>query len=721
MPIAYALFRFMPDRGYALSKLVGWLFVSWSTWYGLYLGIWDKNKGLIISVAALFFISVLVAIVFFRSSLNRFLLFQGWKYCLFLELIFVLAFSYLTILRAFVPEISQTEKPMDFMYLQTSYLSEVIPPRDLWFAGYGVNYYYFGYYMVSILCRLSGISPAVGYNLGLATIFAVVAVITFSIVINLIRAAGLRSTWIAVAGAIISLLLLLFAGNPVASILAWVNFNTPGSFDWFWKSTRVIFDFIPGRNGPQQTIDEFPAFTFLLGDLHPHLMAMPLLLGVLYCSVSNLYRQNKSTFLVLPALLPGILIGALYMTNSWDVPVAVLVFLLSIVTIGMYTQVLLRSTLSIILLAFTSLVTSYPFVRHFDPPVSSQSFIPPQIEVIPVINFIGHYIGVVWWDHTDLLELLKVWGWHIAFSLFVLVCFTNLFHREDLRILVPLLLVSFIGVIFGVHATLLLPLVVATLIIGFRTSSTGFRYACFLSAVGWLLVVLPEFVYMRDVFEDRMNTVFKFYYQSWQIQSISVGCMTMFALDSLRSRVPRVKITRVIVPIMCALVVLSTGYSLTTFRARSLEGMHGLDGTAFLNNEDPYMYRVVEWVRNNTNPSTVVLEATGGSYTNYSRVSTYAGRPTVLGWQGHELQWRLGQPDALRELSERMRDVSRAYSGLDRDALLKLLEKYSVSYVVYGSSERQMQAEEGIDPRDPFKGKLIAVARFGDYIIYKSP
>ncbi len=721
MPITYALFRFMPDRGYAVSKLVGWLFVSWATWYGLYWGIWDKNKGLVISVAILFFISVLIAIAFFRSSLNRIVLFQGWKYYLSLELIFILAFSYLAILRAFVPEISQTEKPMDFMYLQTSYLSEGVPPRDLWFAGYGVNYYYFGYYMVSILCRLSGISPTVGYNLGLATIFAVVAVITFSIVINLIRVARPRSSWIAMAGATISLLLLLFAGNPVASVLAWANFDTPGSFDWFWKSTRVIFDFIPGRNGPQQTIDEFPAFTFLLGDLHPHLMAMPLLLGVIYCSVSNLYRQNKSTLLGLPVLLLGILIGALYMTNSWDVPVALLVFLLSIVTIGMYAQVLMRFALSIILVAFTSLVTAYPFIRHFDPPVSSQSFIPPPIEAIPVINIIGHYIGVVWWDHTDLLEFVKVWGWHIAFSLFVLVCFTNMLNRGDLRILVPILLVSLIAVAFGAHAMLLLPLIVATLILGYKSSSIGFRYACFLSAVGWLLVLLPEFFYIRDVFEDRMNTVFKFYYQSWQIQSISVGCTTMFALDVLRSRISRLTIMRVIVPVMCTLVVFSVGYSLTTFRARSLEGMHGLDGTAFLNNEDPDMYQVVRWIRNNTNPSTVVLEATGGSYTNYSQVSTYAGRPTVLGWQGHELQWRLGQPDALRKLSERIEDVSRAYSGLDRNALLKLLRRYNVSYVVYGSLERQMQTEEGMDPRDPFKGKLRAVARFGDYVIYKSP
>ncbi|MCL4822900.1 MAG: hypothetical protein KJZ57_01660, partial [Anaerolineales bacterium] len=43
---------------------------------------------------------------------------------------------------------------------------------------------------------------------------------------------------------------------------------------WWWRASRVVSDFtLTGEF--KEVIDEFPAFSFVLGDLHPHILALP--------------------------------------------------------------------------------------------------------------------------------------------------------------------------------------------------------------------------------------------------------------------------------------------------------------------------------------------------------------------------------------------------------------------------------------------------------------
>lgn len=72
-----------------------------------------------------------------------------------------------------------------------------------------------------------------------------------------------------------------------------------------------------------------------------------------------------------------------------------------------------------------------------------------------------------------------------------------------------------------------------------------------------------------------------------------------------------------------------------------------------------------------------------------TRVSTFTGLPTVLGWAGHELQWG-------HDPGRRANDVTTLYETRDLDLARKLLERYSVRYVFVGSLERRQYPAAGL-------------------------
>ena len=79
-----------------------------------------------------------------------------------------------------------------------------------------------------------------------------------------------------------------------------------------------------------------------------------------------------------------------------------------------------------------------------------------------------------------------------------------------------------------------------------------------------------------------------------------------------------------------------------------------------------------------------MVEAPGGSYSEYNWVSAHSGIPTLLGWGGHELQWR----GNYEEPGKREPDIAAIYQGTDARATASLLERYDVDYVYVGPLER---------------------------------
>ncbi|MGH2523308.1 MAG: DUF2298 domain-containing protein, partial [Anaerolineales bacterium] len=186
LPLAFRFFRHLPDRGYTFARPLGLLTVCYAFWLLGSLGFLRNDVG------GLLFAALLV------GGLGLWWLGRaGWDalrawlreqraFVLGVEAVFLLAFAGLAWVRAYNPEIVGTEKPMEYMFINSILRSPTFPPHDAWLSEHAISYYYFGYVMVASLARLTGTVTSVAFNLGLALLFALTAVGSFGVVLNLI-------------------------------------------------------------------------------------------------------------------------------------------------------------------------------------------------------------------------------------------------------------------------------------------------------------------------------------------------------------------------------------------------------------------------------------------------------------------------------------------------------------------------------------------------------
>jgi uncharacterized membrane protein len=309
-PITFRLLNRLPDRGYAFVKMIGLLFVSYVFWLLGSLGfLRNSTGGILLSV-------IILAVLAFWSSRGLWhrsspeeirdrqsgivgWVKKNWRYIASVELLFAIMFGTWVWVRAQNPAISGTEKPMEFAFLNSIGRSSGFPPLDPWLSGYGISYYYFGYIMTSVVTRLAAVSEQVGFNLANAWLFAGTGLGAFGVVYNFIKAqkgnARLQATLFGVIAAVSitaagngGMLFELLHANNIGSSEFWTwldirELNNPPNSDetpryqtsqwWWWRSSRVIHEYhLSGR--PEEGLEpiaEFPAFSFILADLHAHL------------------------------------------------------------------------------------------------------------------------------------------------------------------------------------------------------------------------------------------------------------------------------------------------------------------------------------------------------------------------------------------------------------------------------------------------------------------
>ena len=588
---------------------------------------------------------------------------------------------------------------------------------------------------------------------------------------------------------------------------------TPGGqisdFDWWWPS-RALWDEQPnaaGRSriqaqeataaallnwrafvGPEEAgrsyaITEFPFFSFYLGDMHPHVMALPLGLMALALALNVLLSPERGR----PGLATGrwgwfllalnaVILGSLYVTNSWDFPTYLLLYLVAWYwrwrkeVTGPWTTrdsfSLLRDLGSLVALSIFFYLPFYLTFRSFaggrDIPAEIASApIVEKIVNLPILSQFFRTVGPVLWDKTSLYTLGVIFG---LFLYPALSWLTAKAFRERVRwgVCYWAGLALALGIIAAVAAVLLDParpflfvLVYLALMPAFiflyplltRLTALGLSrwgtrwdgvllgvslvtavalavYLHFplllllpLIALGWrllrnsrpaeamvLLMLLLAFVllfgceifYIRDIFDNRMNTIFKFYYQVWVLLAIAGAWAAGEVLRTyLRRPLPAVLW-------MLPLLLLLSGalvYPALTLRQSLSEAREwNLDGLAYVARLYPGDYAGIRWLSENAAPDAVVLEAVvdaqGGSEWGYTgRVSAATGRPTLLAWKGHEDQWRWGDPEAYASLGVRFADAQRLYETTDIAEARRLLEQYGVEYVFIGSLEAHYPAE----------------------------
>ena len=217
-----------------------------------------------------------------------------------------------------------------------------------------------------------------------------------------------------------------------------------------------------------------------------------------------------------------------------------------------------------------------------------------------------------------------------------------------------------------------------------------------------LLTLAPEFLYLRDLFMTRMNTVFKFYYQAWML----LGIASAYALSRLAERATPLRLKVPAWTLAVVLVIVGLWYPIAAipskadnFRVDPASGdpRPTLDGLAFLRRNNPADMAAIAWLLANAAPDAVVLEASGGSYSfeGAQRISMATGNPTLLGWDFHERQWR-GNEGYDKLAAGRPEAIEQIYRTAPASELAALLDRWGVDYVLVGALERrQIQDQRG--------------------------
>jgi len=720
-PVAWLACGRLADRGAFVARPLALLVVIWPNWF---LASVTKVP---YATAGLWATVAVIGVIGWALTIRGRQPLRDWiKLLIVAEGVSLIVFAGYAVLRGYAPNIAGTEKPMDAAMFAANRRATDMPPADPWMAGEKINYYYLGYTIHGSLARMSAVSTWVGFNLALATTFAMGVCAAAGLGFNTARA--WFSARIAAGAGALAAFFVMFAGNMYAPVHFFQHPIRVWDTRWWdtigWKASRIVIDAKPG-----DSINEFPSFSFVLGDLHPHVSALPFTLLALTLALNFLLtpRDAASPFAVSrwPGLvLAGAAIGALYPMNSWDFPTYLAAALLAI---GLSFGFQRRALLAAGLVVAASVLAWAPFIVTFVPfATGTEQDLPKVLRGIPGVSGALKALAVYQGERTSAGEFLTVFGmpWLIA-----MIYFGVKFARKpEGSATVPrpaLIFGAFVALIAILWPAPVLILAGAPLAAGvwllWRDRDEPLSIdsiANLLFAAGFALVLITEFFYLRDVFQGRMNTLFKIYYQVWTLTGIASGLAIISLWLIARTwLVPRTLLT---LAVAVSLIVGSVYPIVSEHGWINVDGpsaWHGLDGAAFAEEINPGDLAVAKWLVDNAKSNDVLLEAPGCSYIvnggfPTSGVAAFSGVPTVIGWQGHEGQWRGGQP----ELEFRTQPPPGGLAGplaqdvaaMYADPSSPLFDTYKVTLVLVGKYETDGPNDPQCKIAGPFEGVGVA-------------
>jgi len=713
-PLAGLAFGRMPGSGLGFGKPLGVLLVTWLVWIAASLGVVPYGRGSVVGAGVVVMAAGLLAALRQRSlgararrdgeaagrvaawrarraAARAFPAHDPARRSLLLgaEAVFAVAFAAMAGLVSYSPDVWGTEKPMDMAFVDAINASSSFPPHDPWMAGEPLNYYYLGHLAMALPAKLLGTAPTVGYNLALATLFGLAAAAVFTLAGTLwaaARSGGPQARSGPVAAGLAAVIVCLVLGN-LAGVRAWLDAAAPpGGYDWFAPS-RVI----------PYAIDEFPAFSFLLQDLHAHVLALPftvLALGFALQVVLVGPRGDAALRGTGEALTAGLAIGALYATNSWSYPVAAGMLVVAVLAWLRDPRSRGRRSYAAVwtvLVLLASVVLVLPFWLDFDPAARGLALVRDHE---PFARYLGHQAliyGILGWlllaafagRLLAAAHPLRIAAWGAAAALVA----GSLLALADLAgpaVVAALALIA-LGAVFS------------------RRLGAAERALWLLIAGGLACLAIPEVVYLRDAFDGgpfaRMNTIFKFGYQAWLLLAIAAACALPWAASWLGRRAWPAWAALTAVGLLLAAIY---PYAGTYARKSGFAAAPTLDGLGWLRERAPGDPAAIAWLRAHAPGTAVVLEGVGDDYSSagHARISTYTGRATVLGWAGHELQWS-------HDPGRRRADVRTLYTTTDPALARTLIARYGIGYVVAGPIERAGYGERGLAKWDVLGRRVL--------------
>jgi len=619
LPLTWYFLRHLFDVGYGFAKTLGFLILSFLVFlFGIFKLLPFTNSTIYILALVLVFIN---AWIFQKNKKEiRNILYKKKKVIVFQEFLFLLGFSFWTLVRSHQPDIKGLEKFMDFGFINSILRTKYFPPPDMWLSGHTINYYWFGHLWTAISTKLSNIPSHVTYNLMIATILGLILTSAFSISTSLINSIKSKINIKTVfATGIISALLLVFGGNFHAPIYI---IKDGAENYWYPDATRFI-GFHPETN--DKTIHEFPIYSFVVSDLHAHLINLPFVL-LFIAFLTGLIMKNDKRNLISASFVLGIM----FMTNTWDYANYLLVFGVSLglycfIKKGINHKTILKISTQFLLILLISLLFAAPFILNFN-------------SITEGVKFVN--------NHSPLWQLAVLWGFPAILSFFYLVLFIK--NRKRLQ------------------------------------SADIFVFTLLISA--WMLIIIPEILYVKDIYissHHRANTMFKLTYQSFVLFYLLSGYLSIRSLLLVKTKIIK-NILTIFYMIIFSSVLIYPSFAINSYYGE-LKQYRGLSGRQWIKNKYPHEYEIINWFEDNIKGQPIILEAPGDSYTENNLISSYTGLPTVSGWYVHEWLWR----GTSQIPQERASDIKNIYTSGDLSLTKELISQYKVNYIIIGVLERE--------------------------------
>lgn len=798
-PMTRLVFAGLRDHGWGISRLFGLLLLGLTVW-------------LIASFGGGFTRTTITIVFMLWAAINFMLFVFGWKEIFseirdnlgrigFAELFFVGLFLFFLLIRLGNPDLWHPykggEKPMDFAYFNAVIKSSTMPPYDPWFSGGSLNYYYYGFFLSGLLTKWIGMIPSVAYNLILSTWFAFLGMGAFSIGSTLYgtvrhgaseaqtRKAGLLSVlFLQLIGNLgtygIFLGQLVKLGERVVPLTdsgwsrVWAFFAGIGQLfqgqkfqlypgDWYW---------IPSRAIPGEPITEFPMFTFLYGDPHAHLFALPITVLSLAWIVSlTRFRLSASDGTTdcwarwVVALSGGaVILGALLPTNTWDFPTFFLIAAMGVAltvwrwhghsgTGGRRIGSLWKLMVILTSIGLMAVLTWLFYGTYFETNFRDSGISPWSGDRTPIASY---------WMHWGLFLFVIVTSYSLETLDWMKSVRVSRFRKFYSQIRLVLFFVVLGGLFLigwfhysGAHiAKLAFPLMAWTLILMLRSDrSAAQRTVYFWVGTALFITIFVEFFCLKGDL-GRMNMVFKLYLQAWSLFSLSAafGAALLFMgqgepLHKAATKPAGLAETdesdtgstlaweigsAIWMVIFCVLLCGGLLFTVTATADKITDRMdrnapHTLDGMTFMEtstySQDGFTMDLgqdaaaIRFLQDTVIGSPVLVEGHATEYKWGNRMTNFTGLPSVIGWNYHQRQQR---PLMHTDVWDRVNDVKAFYDGTRLEEALAFIMKYRVAYIVVGQLERGLYAPEGIAKFDAFDGQpWMAVYRDRDTAIYQ--
>lgn len=786
LPLTSRIFADSDDCGYLFSKPLAMAIAGFTIWSFSYLRILPFRLVFVILIV-LGFTAFFYLYPKLRSPfLERVKSPKTIRVMALQETLFVSSLLFWSFARGLKPLLDSLEKPMNYGFMMSIMRTDYLPALDMWYTQGKINYYYFGQFIYSFITKLSGLTPDVSYNLSLASTFALTLTTAFAIGYLLLSYSIKKGAKLYKAaptiGGLIGAYILTLGGNSHSFFYGTVNVGGKDVFApgykllEFLKNTGLLAkwnppakdmasatDFVDNKiNGfffpdstrfigynpstHDKTIHEFPYYSFLVADLHAHLINLTfvlLFIGILIVLLNskslfgmsdslwkkdiklksnidkhwflNEIKANLSSMLHTlknpTFLLCSVLLGIFMMCNFWDFAVYVVVLSMTLLIVNLrgYGRLGSFETVPIFFLQVGLILASFLLIPN--PAVAVGGF-----AVTAVLCFALLLLAKDAFTITGALLSLFFFASHLLILPFNMnfdpmskSVKMSVAHTPLYQLFILYGAHVIIGVLFLIYIIRHRVVNKADLSHVEQSTHTHGKAGKFLSAInpldffvcglfvcGFIFIMLPEIVYVVDIYSGdfkRANTMFKFAYQGFVMMSLVIGyAIARIALTKPSASKFDFKWS-VAAIFMILLLLLPGNYTkiatdqwLGDFTMANYKGLNGVVGLP-----DKDRNSAIAWINKNIKGQPVILEAYGDSYTEANQLSAYTGLPTVMGWQTHEWLWRTSKTvtDSYGKIVRpRQIDVETMYNFTNEANAIALFEKYRVEYIAVGKFEK---------------------------------